>query len=200
MGLSLGHPHPTFLAAQGPGNRRGGERRHLPFVHNGSYTSLPQSYNASQSYIPRNRQISVLNARATARVSKQHQRRNGGLLCGQCGRTTPSLDPVHGAEGFKLVVRASRAPSPGHQSACRAKYRRIFCELLQVASGTRTARIYCWVVLIQEPDECPPPSTGSSLAKRTPTITRMDGPRRARVSQTIACCAYPCSRCCAWTM
>jgi hypothetical protein len=139
--LSLGHPHPTFLSAQGPGNRRGGERRHLPFVHNGSYTSLSQSHNASRSYTPRNRQMSLLNARATVRVLKQHQRRNGGLLCGQCGRTNPSLDPVHGAEGFKLVVRASRAPSPGQQSACRAEYRRIFCELLQVASSTHCTQL-----------------------------------------------------------
>jgi hypothetical protein len=193
-------PPSARVAAQGPGNRRG-ELWHLPFVHNGHYTSLPQSYNAVRSYIPRNRQISLQNARATVRVSKQHRRRNGGLLCGQCGRTTPSLDPVHGAEGFKLVVRASTAPSPGHQSACRAKYRRIFCELLQVASSMHAfiAGLGC---LDTRARRVPTPrsSTSQANAHARATIVRMGGPRRARVTHTIACCADPCSRCCMWTM
>lgn len=114
-----------------------------------------------------------------------------------CGRATSRLDPVHGAEGSKLVVRVHREPhrqgSNQHAGQNTAEYSANCCRSPPSTHCTFVAG----VVLIQEPDECP--LRGHLLAKPTPITIQMDGPRRARVRRMIAYCACPCSRCCART-
>ena len=53
---------------------------HLPFVHNGSYASLPQSSQRLSMLHTEKPPDKPAGTRATFRLVKQHQRRNGGLL------------------------------------------------------------------------------------------------------------------------
>lgn len=103
--------HPSHLPRSGqpsPGNRRGGESicRLCITVLTLHCRSLATPLNVTYRDISRQACLCSRH-RSPGETTSEAQWRSAVV---NCGRATSSLDPLHGAEGFKLAVRVRREP------------------------------------------------------------------------------------------